>query len=95
MFSSVAHAQPFLEAIETDPILLLNSMFMSTYGVAGISNVHSSLIAARSHSSEITISPTPSLPDDSSATFSQLRTIPSLVHVAALSVGILLAAVFI
>ena len=95
MFSSVAQAQPFLEAIETEPNLLLNSEFMSTYGVAGISNVHSSLITASSHSSEISISPTPSLPDDSSATFSQLCTIPSLVHVAAFSVGIFLAAAII
>lgn len=92
VFSSIAHAQVFFEAVETEPNLLLNSKFMSTYGVVGISDVSSSLIAARSHSSENTISPTPSLPDHSSATISQLCTVPSLVHAAALSVGIFLAA---
>ena len=87
VFSSVAEAQPFLEAIETEPNHLLNPNFTSTYGVAGISYVHTSLIATRSRSSETTFSPTPSY--DSSA-FSQPRTISALVHAAALYVGIFL-----
>lgn len=85
VFSYVAEAEHLLEAIETEPHLLLGSNFTSTYGVAGIANI--SDVGCE----KIVEKKTYVYPPCSSSAFSQLRTVQSLVHAAAFSVGIFLA----